>query len=114
MNIDISIPKHSEIVAQQGEERDDKEFDWKSEFEFVDKEMVKSIEVVQEINRNHCRGKIFTLEGDLFELDCSVQEGIKVENSSQEEHIGKVFESLENLLMKVSPLYVDNFCNLGG
>lgn len=110
MNFEVDFPNKEEIIAQQGEDKGDQEFDWKDEFNFIDKESVKLSEVSEEITRDHCKGKIITLEDDFFDLDCHVQTGIKVIDSSIEEAKGIVVESLDNLLMKFSPKYEENFC----
>lgn len=111
MNIDINIPSKQDIQKQRDSEEDIETFDWDKEFNFIDDNLVKERKVIEKINRDVCKGRIVTLEGNYFDLDCSVQEGIKITMSEKEETQGMVFESLENLLMKLSPLYQESFFN---
>ena len=91
------------------EEEKSEKFSWHREFEEIGGNKVLSYEITKEINELSCIAKIVTLEKDTFELECSVYGGIKVASSTKEEFVGKVYESLEALLMRASPLYIKTF-----
>lgn len=86
-----------------------KPFSWVDEFEAIEEHMVQSREVVEEVDQHNCVAKIVTLEGEFFDLDCSVAKGIKVVATDKKEFLENVYESLEGLLMRASPLYIKAF-----
>jgi len=88
-------------------------FSWVNEFEAIEAQMVTSREVLEVVDQHNCLAKIVTLEGEFFDLSCSVAKGIKVTaTDNQGDFLGNIYESLEALLMRASPLYIKAFTSV--
>lgn len=91
------------------EESQTVDFSWENEFAEIGGKKVASYEILEQNDAIACKAKVVTLEKDSFELDCSIHAGIKVTKTNLEDFKGKVYESLESLLMRASPLYIKSF-----
>lgn len=103
MNLELDMPKFDQFSNDQ---ENASVFSWNNEFEFIEKNAVKEWKIVREISPVECIGNIITLEGDSFDLDCKVYGGIMIVSSNNKEFIGSVYESLHQMLMKCSEMYV--------
>lgn len=104
MNFNLDLPNFDHHEENQD---DQKSFDWDEEFEFIEKTAIKECRIFKHINPYECKGRVVTLEGDFFDLACKVQGGIKIVFSNKEDLIGKVYESLHTMMMKCSPMYIE-------
>ena len=72
--------------------------------------MVKLRAIDEDIDQHTCTATLETLENQYFKLTCSVAKGIRVTETNRPDFDNsKAFESLESLLMKVSPMYIKAF-----
>ena len=112
LGLNFNVPDLS-INKYHGDEQDEDEpqkFSWKNEIEQIDSSMVNFRAVEQEIDQHTCTAKLETLENEYFLLTCSVAKGIRVTETNRPNFdSSKAFESLESLLMKVSPMYIKAF-----
>ena len=111
MNINVpdlsSIPHDNDHVDDLSAQK----FSWKAELESIEKDMIDSVGIIESVDDYNCTARVKTLEGDELELECSLSKGIKVvKTTGDQDYLGKVYESLESLLMKISPKYLEAFC----
>lgn len=109
LNLNLGELGGLENLPSGNEEDKIEKFSWDREFEEIGGEKVKKYEILEHKDDFSCLARVEILEGDFFELNCSVYGGIKVIGSSNEEFEGKVYESLEGLLMRASPMYIQGF-----
>ena len=86
-------------------------FDWNREIkEFIDDQLVKSVETVEDKGPLHRIFRVRTLENQEFDLDCHYKKGIQVVKfpfgfPHHEALKSKRFESFEQVFNKISPNY---------
>ena len=94
-------------------------FDWNMEIkEFVDDQLVKSVEVVKDHGKLHKVYRVKTLENQFFDLDCHYNKGIQVVEfpfgfPHTEALKAKRFEAFEQVFNKISPNYQVGYKDLG-
>lgn len=82
-------------------------FSWENEFKKIPKNSVKELKILENIDVHTCTGFLKTLEDEEFEIRCSMAKGIKVIGNGDDED-SEVFFSLDGLLMRVSPMYIQS------
>ena len=103
---DFSNNNHNDDEEEHGHQK----FSWKYEIESIDPQMVKLRCLNEDIDQHNCTARLETLEGEYFDLTCSVAKGIRVVETNRPDFDDKkAFESIESLLMKVSPMYIKAF-----
>ena len=108
LGLNFNVP---DLARLKSDEPEQQKFSWKNEIESINSTMVKHRGVIEDIDQQTCTAKLETLEGEYFNLTCSMAKGIRVTETNRANFDNsKAFESLESLLMKVSPLYIKAFC----
>ena len=109
LGLNFNVPD-LESLKNDTEETPHQKFSWKNEIEALDPTHVKERSLIEDIDQHTCTARIETLEGEYFNLTCSVAKGIRVSETNRDNFdTSKAFESLESLLMKVSPMYIKAF-----
>jgi hypothetical protein len=109
LNLNFKLPNLEDLKGNDDSPKAEP-FSWAREFEAIEENMVTSREIVDDVDQHNCVAKLVTLEGESFTLECSVAKGIKVvECESKGDFEGNVYESIESLLMRASPLYIQAF-----
>ena len=109
LGLNFNVPD-LESLKNNTDEPEVQKFSWKNEIESLDPTMVKERALVEDIDKHTSTARLETLEGEYFNLTCSVAKGIKVTETNRPEFdTSKAFESFESLLMKVSPMYIKAF-----
>ena len=108
LGLNFNIPDLAGLKPD--DEQEVQKFSWTNEIESINAAMVQERVVLEDIDQHTCLAKLVTLEGEYFNLRCSVAKGILVTETNRPEFdTGKVYESLEMLLMRVSPMYIKAF-----